>query len=582
MKALMKSYNRLKVFFITIFKRTNNYLESRSRLRTFVVFSFFFLVFFWAYFYVSTVSSSDDQFFHFRFAQQMLQNGVLNSFWHFKAIYFTNNAIDHSWFIYYNFLFYIVLIPFTFIVPLFLGMKLFAVLSAAFVFTTLYWCAKRFGVRYPFAGTMVVFAIISSFSIWRFFLSRPYTVAPALMLILLYFLYRRWYTAQFVLSFLYLYWHCSTFFFPLIVVVSYFLFSAIYGEKIDWKSIFAVFGGVAAAIGFSYVISPGFLTFVKDTEIGIYWETIIGKKVPLPEGGELYPVDFFSFLQQNTLLVSGMLIGVVVEIKKYFIFRKKKQNREVPAESVSADSKQLAVLRATLFFLSIGFFLGVIVVSMRFADFFVFFAGFYLIMAFGAILADIKISTDYIRKSIVVGLCVVICYLFISNILLLQTQFALGGIAPDMMEQTGEWLAAHTQKGDVVFNASWNWFPQLYYWSPNNNYVIGLEPRFLYVYNPQLYWEWWHMTTDGYICTTQNCPTQDAAQKTGYTNAGIKGWEKTEGDLVAKTILTDFHSKYIVTAQGLYQRFGILLANNSHFKLVLTDTHGYQIYQVLP
>ena len=226
MNALKRSYYWWKGVLKKQTQQIKNYLEPRSWLRTLLVFVFFFLVFLWAYFYVNTVSSSDDQFFHFRFAQQMLQNGVLNSFWHFKAIYFTNTAIDHSWFIYYNFLFYIFLIPFTFIAPLFLGMKLFAVLSAAFVFTTLYWCAKRFGVRYPFAGTMVIFAIISNVSIWRFFLSRPYTVAPAIMLILLYFLYRRWYFGQFILSFLYLYWHCSTFFFPLIVVVSYFLFSA--------------------------------------------------------------------------------------------------------------------------------------------------------------------------------------------------------------------------------------------------------------------------------------------------------------------------------------------------------------------
>ncbi len=584
MSALQRSYYWWKKTISAFYISLNNYLVSRMWLSTLLVFTFFFLIFLWTYFTVSTVSSPDDQWFHFRFAQSMLKNGILGSFWHFKSIYFSKMASD-QYFVYYNFLSYLFVIPFTFIHPLFLGMKLFAVVVASFIFTVFYWCAKRLGVRYAFLGVLAIFAIVNYASIWRYFLSRPYTVAPALLLFLIYFLSRRMYVAQFIISFLYLYWHCSTFFFPLIVVGCFFLFEGLYRNKVDWNSVFAVFGGVVTAIGVSYLLAPGFLYFVKDTEIGIYWQTIIGigKKVPLPEGAELYPVNFFNYLQQNTLLISGLLIGIVVEIRKYFVFREQRKNGYFADSLVVTNEVRLAILRASLFLLSIGFFLGVITISLRFADFFIFFAGFYLILLFGEILNDIQLKTIYIKQSLIIGLFIVIGYLFVSNILLLQEQFANAGVAPYTMQTIGNWLATNTQKGDVVFNANWSWFTQLYYWSPDNNYVIGLEPRFLYDYNHPLYWKWWHITADGYVCDTENCSAQVAAQKKAVlTQSDLKDWEQTEGNLVATTILNDFHSKYIVTAQGLYPGLDILLENNNHFKLAVKDIHGYEVYKVIP
>ena len=80
--------------------------KAKSWMPVFLIFALFFGVFFAVYFSVSTLSSGDDHFFHFRFAQQMLSNGFFQSFWNFKSIYFSKMAQGNAYFMYYNFIFY--------------------------------------------------------------------------------------------------------------------------------------------------------------------------------------------------------------------------------------------------------------------------------------------------------------------------------------------------------------------------------------------------------------------------------------------------------------------------------------------
>src|SRR5690242_19291469 len=100
-----------------LYKACLSFVVSYPFLSTFLAFSLFFAVFFGVYFSVDTLASSDDHFFHFRFAQEMLSNGFFSSFQDFKSIYFSRAAQGNDYFIYYNFIFYLLVIPFTFIKP---------------------------------------------------------------------------------------------------------------------------------------------------------------------------------------------------------------------------------------------------------------------------------------------------------------------------------------------------------------------------------------------------------------------------------------------------------------------------------
>jgi hypothetical protein len=50
-----------------------------------------------------------------------------------------------------------------------------------------------------------------------------------------------------------------------------------------------------------------------------------------------------------------------------------------------------------------------------------------------------------------------------------------------------EWIAANTPAGSRIFNTDWDDFPMLFYYSPNNTYIVGLDPTYLYDRDPELW-----------------------------------------------------------------------------------------------
>lgn len=59
-----------------------------------------------------------------------------------------------------------------------------------------------------------------------------------------------------------------------------------------------------------------------------------------------------------------------------------------------------------------------------------------------------------------------------------------------------QWMELHSEPGDVVVNTQWDQFPGLFYWNRSNYYVVGLDPTFMFIDNPDLYWKWRKITDD--------------------------------------------------------------------------------------
>ncbi|MBI2100526.1 MAG: hypothetical protein HYT47_00680 [Candidatus Vogelbacteria bacterium] len=480
-----------------------------------------------------------------------------------------------TYFVYYNFLFYLVLIPFTYIQPLFISIKLYAVIIAALSFTIVYWCCLRLNIKHSLIWVGVIFALTNHTAVWRLFLSRPYALAPAVLLLLLVFLNRKNYWGVFAVNFLYLFWHSATFFFPLGVSLVYFIAQRFYREKLDRKNLIIVIGGFSSAFILMALVSTGFLEYIKEIIFGVFRETVVSKKVILAEGAELYPKDFFDFLRNNSLIISGLLLAGGAEIYQYLSARFRNHGREnFFSTSVSGRSLQL-----TLFFLTIGTWLGTTAVSGRFGDFFMFFAALYLIVALESLRRFISISDLFVRRGILIGLSVMLIYLFAGNILFLQ-QILAHGTSVDEMTGVGEWLKNNTQPGELVFNANWSWFPQLFFHSPRNYYVAGLEPRFFYVYDKRLYWLWWNLAVNGYVCEAAKCDEKTNEQRLAFKRELSKEeWVKTEAGLAVEILSNDLQSRYIVSSRA-YPLLNTILNDSSRFKRMYYD-QSYVIYEVL-
>jgi hypothetical protein len=62
--------------------------------------------------------------------------------------------------------------------------------------------------------------------------------------------------------------------------------------------------------------------------------------------------------------------------------------------------------------------------------------------------------------------------------------------AADTFAGVGRWLEANTPAESRVFTTDWDDFPVLFYQNTHNTYLIGLDPTYMYQYQPDLYLTW--------------------------------------------------------------------------------------------
>ncbi len=89
--------------------------------------------------------------------------------------------------------------------------------------------------------------------------------------------------------------------------------------------------------------------------------------------------------------------------------------------------------------------------------------------------------------------CIFVPGIMITNAT--QTNSALHrGDSIHRLAPTMDWLRNHSTKGDVLFHNDWDDFPILFYHVTRLRYIVGLDPTFMYTYNPELYWKWVDIT----------------------------------------------------------------------------------------
>jgi hypothetical protein len=69
----------------------------------------------------------------------------------------------------------------------------------------------------------------------------------------------------------------------------------------------------------------------------------------------------------------------------------------------------------------------------------------------------------------------------------LRNQVLSVGWEPNRFESTAKWIADNSNPGEIVFNARWEYFPELFFWNTKNVYSNGMDPIFQYAYDPDLF-----------------------------------------------------------------------------------------------
>jgi hypothetical protein len=59
------------------------------------------------------------------------------------------------------------------------------------------------------------------------------------------------------------------------------------------------------------------------------------------------------------------------------------------------------------------------------------------------------------------------------------------------------WLSENTLPGERIFQTDWDDFPRLFFYNTHNTYLIGLDPTYMQIYDPEMYDVWVDITQGG-------------------------------------------------------------------------------------
>jgi hypothetical protein len=118
-----------------------------------------------------------------------------------------------------------------------------------------------------------------------------------------------------------------------------------------------------------------------------------------------------------------------------------------------------------------------------------------------------------------------------------------------------EWLRDNGRPGEIVYNVNWGMFPELFFWNAEDYYVSGLDPVFLYAYDPQLYWKFHHIAVGMAAAGTYSSLNRSMS-------AAVDTYQFVRDDLRAS---------YVVLDRRAYGSLDRYLQSDPRFSLVFED-----------
>ena len=399
----------------------------------------------------------NDGYYHIRWAQM-----VRESFPHlppFKALPLT--TLDEQHYVDHHYLFHVLLIPFTF-GDLRLGAKLAAVVFSSLGIVSVFALLVSYRVRYRWLWLAPLIASSEPF-LYRMSMTRAPGLSVALLGLGAWLFLKRKPAALALLSFVFV-WSYSLF--PLIMAFAIAHAMAVYlsERRFQLRLIVATGTGIVAGL----VVNPYF-----PNNLALFREHLLMKTsgtYAVDVGVEWYPYETWVIVGSSALTFIIFLAGMLA-----FDYRSRVR-----------DAKPLFFLMVATMFLLMAF------KSRRFIEYWPPFA-----VAFAAFTISPKLQTmsfswmtrtrDRAIAALAAATVTVVVVVYVcSNVLQARADVRLEA-DPFAYKGASEWLAANTPAGSMVFNTDWDDFPMLFYYSPGNTYIVGLDPTYLYNSDPELW-----------------------------------------------------------------------------------------------
>ncbi len=459
-----------------LFSKFKAFRKRRPWLSELFVFAAMFAIYFPLQ--QSKAFADPDSFYHLKMAELIMTRGPIRDFPWMPYTTLARSFADH------HFLYHVALIPFIKLMGPLAGMKLATATMSAFALAALAWALRRLEIRFAVAAAII--CGLMNPLVFRIGLSKASAAGVALLIIGTALAIRRQSWALGVVSFLYVWTHGG---WPAllglgtlaIIVVSWpengdgFFVSL----KKGLSPLAALWGGAVAGL----VINPFFPQNLK-----FYWEQIVQIAVvnyqnKIGVGTEWYPYPPGSLLAGLPLLAFGVVLCLIAF--PHIVSRADAPHHRARLRIIIALS------------LAAGIFLMMTLRSRRHVEYFVPLAA----AACAAWLSEIRIADLGTKaRRHLVALCLVACAaasmlgVYAGRGIAKAKNDLAGGYAFTLYQKATAYLKTHTAPGEVVVHTDWDDMPPLFYWDDQNEYIMGLDPTFMYRANPDRYWRYVNFT----------------------------------------------------------------------------------------
>lgn len=403
-----------------------------------------------------------DGYYHIKMAALIRDHGLPL---HFPWLKFT--LLDEAGYTDHHLLQHLLQIPFTYLGDLRLAAKWSAVSFATFAFVMFTFLCWRYGIRYPLLWGVVLFASSPAF-LFRMSMPRGQSLSLGLQLIAFHFLLRRRPMALAVVAAIFV-WTYNGFLILLPLTLCGMVAHWVVARRIEYPLLVGVVSGISAGL----VVHPYF-----PRDVFFLWSHIAPKLLTndytTSVGTEWYPYS-------SWLLLLNAPLALTAYVGALFLTNREEWLQDAP--------RLFWCLVSTLYLI-------LFLKSRRFVEYFPPSAVLLLAFTVRGWLENItvaRILQDKLRLAAAIASGVA---------LLVALHYAITNVCEEIASSPAtsnyqggaEWLAAHTPAGSTIFHTDWDDFPMLFYFNTHNTYLVGLDPDFMRLKNPQLFHSWQAIT----------------------------------------------------------------------------------------
>jgi len=459
----------------------------------FLLYLFVFLVAFFVYLWIQSMPSflDPDSFYHLKMSKLIAERGIIIDFPWLQFTVLKEYYVDH------HFLYHIFAIPFINIFGDFAGFKLYTVILATIFIVLSYAFFKKYKIKY--AELFALILLSSAAFLYRISLAKATAFSLIILFLGIYCVFRKKYIWLFLLSFFYV-WSYGGFLLILVMAILYCLSVVIYNTFIErplWlklnklkifnyficfiKNLFAkenikILGITIIGIFLGIVLNPYFpknlyFDWQQLVQIGL-----INYRGIVNVGGEWYPYKISELFTDGGVAIIFSIVVLIL----FFIFYKKQKTESI------------------FFFLTTLLFLLLTLKSKRYVEYFIPFLVYFSAFSLSFILEKVNLKEflNNLKKdswflgklaSFVLIYLIIVSFCIMAKDLYYTRQSFKGGFKLDFLKGPAEYLKNNAQAGEIIMHTDWDDFPMLFYYNDKNYYIVGLDPTFMYKYNPELY-----------------------------------------------------------------------------------------------